>query len=255
MKHSLRSRNAANLSESISRHLNMYALAASAAGVGMLALAQPAQAKIVYTKAHSTVPINTLLPLDLNHDGVNDLSFTIAAGGKSSFLFAYNLRSNGVGGEVGSFQFASALKPGAHIGAGRKFLSGSKPDLLWGIWASTGAVGSTGRWRDANNRYLGVKFSIKGKTHYGWVRLSVSLPPGIDAVITGYAYETIPNKAIIAGRTKGVADKSVEAHFGPGSSLANPLPDSPQPASLGALAMGAPGLSIWRREDLVSARQ
>jgi hypothetical protein len=104
----------------------MYALTASAAGVGTLALAQRAQAKIMYTPAHSTVPINSFLPVDLNHDGVNDLSFTIAAGGKSSFLFAYNLRSNGVvGGEVQNQRFASALKRGAHIGTRRKFLNGS----------------------------------------------------------------------------------------------------------------------------------
>jgi hypothetical protein len=180
---------------------------------------------------------------------VNDLSFTIAAGGKSSFLFAYNLRSNGVVGEAGSFQFASALKPGAHIGAGKKFLSGSKSDLLWAIWASTGAVGSTGKWRDADNRYLGVKFAIKGKTHYGWVRLSVSLPPGIDALITGYAYETIPNKTIIAGATKGPNEISAQE---PDAAL--PVPTR-KPASLGLLALGSPALSIWRRKDSTDVSQ
>jgi hypothetical protein len=37
-----------NLSQLAHKRLNMYALAASAAGVGMLVLAQPADAKIVY---------------------------------------------------------------------------------------------------------------------------------------------------------------------------------------------------------------
>jgi hypothetical protein len=41
------SRKASKLSESLRRHLNAYALAASAAGVGMLALTQHAEAKIV----------------------------------------------------------------------------------------------------------------------------------------------------------------------------------------------------------------
>jgi hypothetical protein len=36
-------RTAAYLSDSINRHLNMYALTATAAGVGILALAQPVQ--------------------------------------------------------------------------------------------------------------------------------------------------------------------------------------------------------------------
>jgi hypothetical protein len=91
------------------------------------------------------------------------------------------------------------------------------------------------------NRYLGLKFKIKGKTHYGWARLSVEAskrPYEITAVLTGYAYETIPGKPIIAGATRG-PDDAVQA-----ASI-----NMPVPATLGALAMGAPGLSIWRREE------
>jgi hypothetical protein len=185
------------------------------------------------------VPTNTLLPLDLNHDGVNDLSFTIGAAADSSFLFAYNLRTNGVAGEVQDYRFAAALKPGADIDGGRKFLTGPKPDMLWGDWASSGGGGSTGRWKNANDRYLGVKFSIKGKIHYGWVRLRVSR---IDAVITGYAYETIPGKAIIAGRTKGPNDGVEQSDA---AVLVVPIRQS---ATLGLLALGSNGWSIWRRE-------
>src|SRR5579863_10427884 len=71
MKRSPRPRTTANLSDSIHHRLNMYALAASAAGVGVLALAQPIEAKIVYTPADvkiGYIPYN----LDLNHDGVVD---------------------------------------------------------------------------------------------------------------------------------------------------------------------------------------
>jgi len=54
------------------------------------------------------------------------------------------------------------------------------------------------------NRYLGFKFKIRGATHYGRARLDVSLTNGIVVgTLTGYAYETIPNKPIIAGKTKG----------------------------------------------------
>ena len=52
MKRSARSRKTANLSKSVTHQLNMYALSASAAGVGALALAQPAEAKVIYTPAH-----------------------------------------------------------------------------------------------------------------------------------------------------------------------------------------------------------
>lgn len=57
--------NTVSLSESVSHQLNMYVLAASAAGVGMLALAQPAEAKIVYTKAHHVIGTDGVYLLDL----------------------------------------------------------------------------------------------------------------------------------------------------------------------------------------------
>src|SRR5579872_1330305 len=77
MTRSPRPRATVTLSDSLHRHLNMYALSASAAGVGILALAQPAEGKIVYTPAH--VVINRGWPgtvfVDLNHDGNADFKF------------------------------------------------------------------------------------------------------------------------------------------------------------------------------------
>ena len=63
-------RKTANLSKSIHQQLNAYAIAAGAAGVSLLVLAQPADAKIIYTPAH--VVIGRTFPLDLNHDGIID---------------------------------------------------------------------------------------------------------------------------------------------------------------------------------------
>jgi hypothetical protein len=77
-----------------------------------------------------------------------------------------------------------------------------------------------GLWDNVSDRYLGVRFNIQGKTHFGWARLTVhDKGHNITAVLTGYAYETVPNKAIIAGRTKG-PDVVIE------------------PATLGKLALG-----------------
>jgi hypothetical protein len=87
-----------------------------------------------------------------------------------------------------------------------------------------------------------LQFLIEGKVHFGWARLNVSCR-GTDvfAILTGYAYETIPGKSIIAGATKGPDDAAPTASF--------TMP-TPEPVTLGALAMGAPGLSIWRRKEL-----
>ena len=58
------------LSTSTHHRLSMYALAASAAGVSLLALSQPSEAKIVYTRAN--IGLGSVVRLDLNHDGIYD---------------------------------------------------------------------------------------------------------------------------------------------------------------------------------------
>jgi hypothetical protein len=49
-----------NLADSVHQQLNMYALAAGAAGVGALALAQPVEARIVYAPAHRAIKFHAI---------------------------------------------------------------------------------------------------------------------------------------------------------------------------------------------------
>ncbi len=105
--------------------------------------------------------------------------------------------------------------------------------------------GQGGSWNPSNtfgvgNRYLGLKFTINGKIHYGWAQLSTENIFYHSATLTGYAYETVPNKAIKTGAEQGT-DESVEQP-GPAALV------QPAPATLGALAKGAPALSSWRQE-------
>jgi hypothetical protein len=60
-------------SNNLNRQLGLYSLAAAAAGVSMLALAQPAAGEVVITR--KTIPIGSLVYLDMNHDGVADFTF------------------------------------------------------------------------------------------------------------------------------------------------------------------------------------
>jgi len=85
-------------------------------------------------------------------------------------------------------------------------------------------------WCSVQDHYLGLRFVIKGKIHYGWARLNTTLGKRahITATLTGYAYETTPNKPIIAGKTHG-NDVVIL-----------------QDASLGHLARGASTISAWR---------
>jgi hypothetical protein len=242
MKRSSLPRKTANLSQSAHHQLTMYALAASAAGVGVLALAQSAEAKIVYTKTHVVIGTNHIYELDLNHDGIADFKidnhsfFTDTIVATLSAIPAQ--ANNAVVGKpphAGYANYAYALLPGARVGPKQPF---SGAFMAWSI-----GVDRAGQWVNVRGRYLGLKFLLKGKVHYGWARLNVTAGHSkITATLTGYAYETIPNKPIIAGRTKGLED-IIE---GSGATLSAP---TPQPASLALLALGSPALSIWRQKE------
>jgi len=195
-----RPRKSASLTQSVHDRLNMYALAASAAGVTLLALAPPSEAEIIYTKAYHVIPKGGHYNLDLNHDGKTDFSFVDRYNCTEDFcpnaLSVNPTGENGVEGHQGFLEkWAYALPQGAHIGPRHPF-SGQ-------VMASSDA-GYLGSWVNVTNRYLGFKFKIRGATHYGWARLDVSLTNGIVVgTLTGYAYETIPNQPIITGKTKG----------------------------------------------------
>ena len=231
-------------SDSLQQRLSAYALAATAAGVELLAFAQPAEAKIVYTPTHHVIGKNGRYKLDLNHDKIADLTFVNKRGCNTDFcvdiLSALPSRGNGIEGAKGflSIPYASALPRGARIGPSAHF-SGRL------MASSESSQGTIGRWLNVNNGYLGVKFTIKGKVHFGWARLTVKVLGGafIKATLTGYAYETIANKPIIAGRTKSDAAESSSI-----GQSATPMLPSPQPATLGLLAMGSPAMSSWRQE-------
>jgi len=230
-------RTPSTLPGSVHHRLNMYALAASAAGVGVLALAQPVEAKIVYTPAHLVVPRGWpgVTFIDLNHDGIADFKLenwwnSDTESGPEGILSAFpaaksdgnGILGYGTAGKGSLIYFASALRAGAAIGPKQRFYYPK-----WNDWMLRASV-SWGQWKDVTNRYLGFKFGISGKTHYGWARLNAHFNPDnykITAVVTGYAYETVPNKPIVAGKTKG--PDVVAVH----------------PASLGHLAQGSAGLA------------
>jgi hypothetical protein len=252
MKRAHQPRKAVKLSESVQHRLSMYALMAGAAGVGTLVLEQPAQARIVYTHADRVLERSPVL-IDLNHDGINDFKLQSAMLYSDTFvMLAFSLRSNRVFGEGGSHGApASHLRAGYRIGPHQdKFQQGSYfilgptyrrvgPAKILEFWKGSSYGG---KWAKAKHGYLGLRFLIKGKIHYGWARISK-----LNAFrLTGYAYETIPNKPIIAGATKDAADENQPA----GVSFKT---NAPEPAALGMLALGAPGLSMWRREDGAAA--
>jgi hypothetical protein len=210
---------------------------------------------------HQVIHKNSHFGIDLNHEGIVDFTIFNSAGTfgsvrrNSIIAWPNQEQSNGVEGVHSEtyFLFELALKPGKRIGYGRHFYQ--KGIMVAQCVHGTHQSGppcsyrpyhTLGKWIDVKDRYLGLSFTIHGKSHYGWVRLSVQVskrPFKLIATLTGYAYETVPNKGIIAGQTKGTDDSNVEQ---PDAALTMP---TTAPATLGALARGAPGLSIWRRKE------
>ena len=204
--------------------------AASAVGVGLVLTAGPASARIVYTPNYNFLGGRLVLPLDLNHDGINDFEFTTSLGIN---YFVSALGSNGVRG-IKSTHIASALPAGSRIGPGSRF--GNYGALCAVIPRAYGA------WCGYGVGFLGLELTIGREKHFGWARLNGG--PG-SFILMGYAYETVPGKAIRAGqRGPVVGDSRV-----PELDNAPPSTATLQPATLGLLALGSSGLDIWRRED------
>ena len=208
--------------------------------------------------------------LDLNHDGVTDfvLSNVSRFGtGSTEVLYATLAVGTGAGNTRNKFwgrgvdtsrgdRFPSALRPGFSVGANKTYFQKSPKGLMafLDVWyqnplhhgrGATGAScvsatagcasGTDGQWMYTQNRYLGLQFTINGHIHYGWARVAVTRGTGqqkfsILATLTGYAYETVPNKPIITGKTKGPDVVTLE------------------PATLGRLGQGASGIAAWRKQ-------
>jgi hypothetical protein len=251
----------ASMRDSVERQLHLYTLAAGAAGVSVLALAQPGEAEIIYTPANLSISPNNTYSLDLTGDGTTDFqirdTFMISNGAswmKGRLTAIPAQAGNAVLGSLTSGRsssYASALKAGARIGSLDKFSPGNKVMAYGGYQFTTTYNGfCEGPWKNKHNHYLGLKFMISGEVHYGWARLTetctkASRSKGLNggenyALLTGYAYETIPNTEIIAGRTKGADDEARN-----GSDTPSPI-NAPDLSTLGMLAKGAPALSIWR---------
>jgi len=265
-----RKRGAGRLNSVLEKNLLTYIAAASAAGVGMLASPQAAEAEIVYTPANTAV--TPAVALDLNHDGIMDYNIVkwgeASVGGSLQVSYlkvchdpllnsshqchssTNDPNAKNVVREAASG--AMALPFGAPIGPGQSFKGTGVAVLMGNLSVHARSNSNTsqkwdGPWADdgagVTNRYLGLKFQIDGKWHFGWARLSFKTTPksGFSATLTGYAYETIPNKQIRAGQTTETAETS--------SMKPIVAQVAAQGTSLGSLALGVLGLSIWRRDQ------
>jgi len=249
------SRPASNLASNVDKGLLQYAAAAGAAGVGLLALAPTAEAKVIYTPANVPITVNgPYVPIDLNNDGVVDFYiYNVVNSGDARAprpkdrsplgfyahaLIALPTQTANEVGAITSFTkapCAAEVIQGHEISANKNFVAGGL-DLFGvaGDYTNPGTLSCPWQGKANKGGFLALKFVIDGKTHFGWARVTLG---GTVPTLTGYAYENVPNAPIKAGVIQG-PDENADA--------SQPSTPAPQPASLGVLAKGASGLPIWR---------
>jgi hypothetical protein len=164
------------LPEHFNKRLAAYALAAGAAGVGVLALAPPAEADII-VKSENIV-INSSHPNE---------TLTIVGSHRLSFHFyipPFDLPSFNVAGFGASVlgtipgPFIVKLSAGRSIGPGQNFSGFGVFSFAWG-----------------GPGYLGFDFANR----FGWAKMTFNVPS--TAHLTKYAYDTVPGQVIFAGQT------------------------------------------------------
>jgi hypothetical protein len=248
------------LSSLLDHRLAAYALVATAAASGVPAFAQAASDPIVFTPAIATgigatdsaapernsivyTPASINFFGDFNQHQVIDIDFTsenvanitinvsghysISFGGSSTFVRA--------GASWQGSVMPHVLAYGNHIGASAKFAG--QGEVIYSVWSRAHDQHvCRGVFRKTQSGYLGVRFSISGETHYGWIALSANCGPGgkgggtnVSGTITGYAYNKVPNEHIDAGQTSSESEEKRE----------ETKPSMPEPGTLAALSLGS----------------
>jgi len=254
-----RSRIPFRFSEAMEMRLLTYTTTAVAAGVTAMALTEPSQAEVVYTHVNENLFANSGI-LDLNNDGVADFRFifystqdnTSFCVDRGALYYVRPVQGNAVRGS------SSALPSAILVGRNPQKFRVPGEGVIAG-WGATTCRGSTtwqhfyqtfGNFANQPSRYLGLQFLINGETHYGWARLHVTVDArrrGMQATLTGYAYETTPNAPIFTGTEFGNESKSDLGASPSTETKGGQRMDSD--ATLGRLAQGAQGLATWRKSS------
>ncbi len=202
------------------RNLSTYAMAAGAAAVA----GTTAHADVQYTLLNQNVVLDDPdFELDMDGDSNTDLFFDNRSIGlyNGSWQVVQTPNTQLMTNEVytvpglGDYSYATPQASGDLID-GSGFYS-------YFTNLTYGGLGPAASDLDAGPILLGFSMEVASNTHFGWVRLEVDADNAVYTVIDA-AYEDTPGLAIEAGSLVSI----------------------PEPSSLGLLAAGALGLSLYR---------
>jgi hypothetical protein len=234
-------RKSADLAEPLVRHLNGYRLAASAAGVAMLACTTPANASPVCGTLTLTFSATETFAFNPAHEKVAPFNIAQTYNEVSSHPGSRIIRAfftpNTPDGKplLNANKFPAYVASGANIGPGGHFGTPKSYGLLFQYNYSNRIKGP---FSSGQVGYVGFEFSESAQTHYGWIRIQMvrggfgNYP---SLTVSEYGYESSPNTAIAAGNCTAAPTAARPA-----------ATKASAPASLGLLALGAQGLHAWR---------
>lgn len=167
------------------------------------------QSSIIYTDIEpdfTSIALGDTYNLDINNDGTIDFSMTSHYESYYNWLTLFSI--NGINACLAVTPWYTETLP---LDTGREIFNPIGIETF-----ETGALFTVGDcmgggsgcfydWKDKNDKYLGLRFLINGKTHYGWARLTIT--SHTQWVIKDYAYQAKPNIGIRAGQmVLGVED-------------------------------------------------
>jgi hypothetical protein len=246
------SRVSAPLADQLLRRLNRYAMAASAAGVALLACSNFAEASPVCGSLSVTLSRTDTYAFNPAHQKQTPFNLAHTFNELSSHTQSLQVRGFFTPNTPDAQVMASTnglpaeLASGAMIGPGGNFGKGKEYGLLFGYYYHNRFKGN---FQPNQSGYVGFQFTESGQTHYGWLRLRLANLNGESypsLLLSEFGYESAPNTAISTGNCGTSASKS-----GPESKPQPTLVEERKRSnagSLGVLALGYTGLLVWRQE-------
>jgi hypothetical protein len=204
-------------STTLSRKVKNYTLLASS----ILASSMAAKAQIIYTDVDPDQEIGGVIPdtypttvydsIDLNNDGLFDFKMTLSITGTNSNPnipgFSFHEVMDGFFNAANAiFTYSVEYAPivfkmecGDSVPQGNQLYG-----LNYAVFSFQNSTFKAGNWNDEHDQYVGVKCTVDGETHYGWIRIDVNTKDTLpNIVVKEYAYEATANKKIEVCDTGG----------------------------------------------------
>lgn len=144
-------------------------------------------------------PNGDTMLIDFNNDGNHEYELTIANNAGLKFAYIQSGQNNPPNNEI----HAPSSREITPMGNNDTINSSISWETVNGgnLILMTDLAGTTsGSWVSVADAFVGCKFKIGTNTHYGWIRLGISLNND-SLMIKSMAYNTLPDACVIPGDT------------------------------------------------------